>query len=181
MFNSVTHTLKGPCWRRPQGHYFSITKTSSKRLCTRYCWINMVCRRSGWSSSTGDWTQMRAENFWPSAQDPTVAVPEVQEEVRKNGVETEKNRDTFSNYDNHVTCVDLHCCLLFRNWIEVVRFVSQEVGFDKGFVNWYFLNYCFDQIMSLWSPLGIGVWIIFTSNEWVDRISNLKSNTSQGD
>jgi len=24
---------KGHCWRRPQGHYFLITKTLSKRLC----------------------------------------------------------------------------------------------------------------------------------------------------
>jgi len=73
MFNSITHTLNWPCWNRPQGHYFSITKTSSKRLCTRYCWINMVCRRSGWSSSTGDRTQMREGNFWPAAQNRSCA------------------------------------------------------------------------------------------------------------
>ena len=30
----------------PTGHYFFITKTLNKRLCTRYCWRNMVFRRS---------------------------------------------------------------------------------------------------------------------------------------
>ena len=31
----------------------------SKRLCTRYCWKNFVCRRSGWWSWTEDRTEMR--------------------------------------------------------------------------------------------------------------------------
>jgi len=47
--------------------------------------------------------------------------------------------------------------------------------FDKGFVIWHFLNYCLVQIISLWS-LSIGVGIIFTSNELVDRTRNFKSN-----
>ena len=54
-------------------------------------------------------------------------------------------------------------------WNRVVQFVSQEVWFDKGFVIWHFRNYCLLQIVSLWS-LGIGVQIIFTTNELVDRI-----------
>ena len=40
----------------PTGTLLFITKTLSKRLCTRYCWRNMVCRRSGWSSWTRDRT-----------------------------------------------------------------------------------------------------------------------------
>jgi len=67
---------------------------------------------------------------------------------------------------------------LFWNCNGVVRFVSQEVWFDKGFVIWHFLNYCLVQIMSLWS-LSIGVGIIFTTNELVDRTRNFKSNTSR--
>jgi len=35
------------CLRCPQGHYFPILKTLSKRVCKRSCWRNMVCRRSG--------------------------------------------------------------------------------------------------------------------------------------
>ena len=40
-----------------------------------------------------------------------VTVPGVQEEVRKNGVETEKNRDKSSNCDVCVTCDDVRCFL----------------------------------------------------------------------
>ena len=58
-----------------------------------------------------------------------------------------------------------------------MRFVSQEVWFDKGFVIRNLLNYCLVQIVSLWS-LSIGVGIIFTTNELVDRIRNFKSNAS---
>jgi len=70
-------------------------------------------------------------------------------------------------------------CKLFWNWNDVVRFVSQEVWFDKGFVIWNFLNYCLVQTVSSWS-FNIGVEIIFTTNELVDRIRNrdCKSNAS---
>jgi len=61
---------------------------------------------------------------------------------------------------------------------KAVSPVSQEVWFDKGFVIWHFLNYCLIQIMSLWS-LSIGVGIIFTTNELVDRTRNFKSNVSR--
>jgi len=67
---------------------------------------------------------------------------------------------------------------LIWNWNGVVRFVSQEVWFGKGFVIWHFLNYCLVQIMSLWS-LSIGVGIIFTTNGLADRTRNLKSNASR--
>ena len=40
-----------------------------------------------------------------------VTVPGVQEEVRKNGVETKKNRDKSSNCDVCVTCDDVRCLL----------------------------------------------------------------------
>jgi len=63
------------------------------------------------------------------------------------------------------------CYKLFWNWNGVVRFVS----LDKGFVIWHFHNYCLVQIVSLWS-LSIGVRIIFTTNELVDRMRNFKSN-----
>ena len=62
---------------------------------------------------------------------------------------------------------------LFWNWNGVVRFVSQEVWFGKGFVIQNFRNYCLIQIVSLWSP-SIGIQIIFNTNELVDRIRNLK-------
>ena len=60
------HTnVKSHCWRRPQGHFFFVTKILSKRLCTRYWWRNMVCQRSGWSSWTGDWTSTPAVKCRP--------------------------------------------------------------------------------------------------------------------
>ena len=62
---------------------------------------------------------------------------------------------------------------LFWNWNDVVRFISQEVWFDKGFVIWNCRNYCLVQIVSLWS-LSIGVQIIFTTNKLVDRIKKLE-------
>ena len=40
-----------------------------------------------------------------------VTVPGVQEELRKNGVEMEKNRDKSSNCDVCVTCDDVRCFL----------------------------------------------------------------------
>jgi len=63
---------------------------------------------------------------------------------------------------------------LFWNWNGFVRFVSQ----DKGFVIWHFHHYCLVQIVSLWS-LNFGVRIIFTTNEFVNRIMNFKSNDSR--
>jgi len=52
-----------------------------------------------------------------------------------------------------LTCVVSY--KLFWNWIGVVRFVSHEVWFDKGFEIWYFLHCCFLQIVSLWS---LSIW-----------------------
>jgi len=69
---------------------------------------------------------------------------------------------------------------LFWNLNGVVRFVSQDVWSDKGFVIQKFRNYCLVQIVSLWS-LSIGGQIIFTHNELVDRIRNLKWNASPND
>ena len=66
---------------------------------------------------------------------------------------------------------------LFWNCNGVVRFVSQEVWFDKRFVIQNFRNDCLVQIVSLWS-LSIGVQIIFTANKLVDRIKNFKWNAS---
>jgi len=69
---------------------------------------------------------------------------------------------------------------LLWNWIVVLRLVSQEVWFDLGFVTWHFLNYSMVQIVSLWS-FSIGVRIISTTNELVDRIRNMKLNASHND
>jgi len=69
---------------------------------------------------------------------------------------------------------------LFWNWNGVVRFVSQEVCFDKGFVIWHFRDYCLVQIVSLWS-LSVEVQIVFTTHELVDRIKNCKWNASPSD
>jgi hypothetical protein len=69
---------------------------------------------------------------------------------------------------------------LFWNWFGVVRFVSHEVWFDREFVNWHFLHYCWIHIVLLQS-LSIGVRIIYTTKELVDKIRNLKSNVSQND
>jgi len=38
-------------------------------------------------------------------------VPGAQEEARRNGVETEKNKDKFISCDVVVTCDDVHCFL----------------------------------------------------------------------
>jgi len=69
---------------------------------------------------------------------------------------------------------------LFWNWIGVVRFISQEVWFNKGFVIWHFLSYYWEQIVSLWS-LSIEVRIILTTNDRLDTIRYLKSTASQND
>ena len=45
--STASHKRQWRCWRFPQGQCFFIAKTLSKRLCTRYCWTNMVCRRGG--------------------------------------------------------------------------------------------------------------------------------------
>jgi len=42
----------------------------------------------------------------------SVTVPGAQEEVRRNGVETETNIDKSSSCDVSVTCDDVHCFLL---------------------------------------------------------------------
>jgi len=50
----------------------------------------------------------------------------------------------------------------------------------QGFVVLNFRNYCLVQIVSFWS-LSIGVQTMFTTNELVDRIRNLKWNASPND
>jgi len=81
------------------GHYFFITKTLSKRLCTRHSWINILCRRSGRSEWKEDRTQMRLRLKVEKLDFRlrSVIVPEVYTEARRNGVETEINRDKPSN------------------------------------------------------------------------------------
>ena len=69
---------------------------------------------------------------------------------------------------------------LLWNSSGVVQFVSWEVWFDKGFVIWHFRNYCLVQIVPMWL-FSIGVEIIFTTNESVDRIKNFIWNASPND
>ena len=119
-------------------------------------------------------------------------------------METEKNRHKSSNCDSYVTCGNVRCFFINYFGIELEMRdlflvhielpgkllnyffrrgksnINQEVWFDQGFVIWYFLQYCLEQIVSFWS-ISIGVRIISTSNELVDRIWNLKSNASQND
>jgi len=69
---------------------------------------------------------------------------------------------------------------LFCDWIEIVRFVSQEGLFDKG---WLFDTLLFGTncLVVITQYLSIGIRIIFTTSELIDKISNSKSNASQVD
>jgi len=69
---------------------------------------------------------------------------------------------------------------LFLNWIGVVRFASHEFWFDQEFAIRHFFHYCVVHIVSLLS-LSVGVPIIYTTNELVDRKRIFKSNASQND
>jgi len=84
-----------------------LAKILSKRLCIRYCWRNMVCRRNRWSSWTGDRTQLwlRLQQEKVDLQLRIATVPEVQEEQRRNGVETETWKNSIC--DRYVACVDV--------------------------------------------------------------------------
>ena len=113
MVGQQRHTnVHWPCWRRPHEHYFSITKKLSERLCTR---CNKVCWRSGWSSCTGDQSRMgfgfsglqKKVDLW--LRNDTVLVLRVKGEVQRNGVETKKNSDKFSNCDSYVTSAHVRC------------------------------------------------------------------------
>jgi len=81
-------------------------------------------------------------------------------------------RELFERFTTYVVSNKL-----FWYWNGVVRFVSREVWFDKGFVIWHFRNYCLVQLVSLRS-LSIGVQIVFTTNELVERIKIFKWNAS---
>ena len=70
-----------------------------------------------------------------------VTVPGVQEEVRRNGVETEKNRDKSSNCDVCVTCVDVSFIIncfgieLVLCDLHVTRFdLAKGLLFDTFFI-----------------------------------------------
>jgi len=175
------------CWKRPQGHNFFITKTWSKRLCTRYCWRNMVSRRSGWSLITGlkcDFDSSRKR--WTFGWGPLLC-----QRFRRRREETvcKRRRKEISLV---FVIVMLHVLKyvvsnnLFWNWNGVMQFVFQEVWSDNGFViwhfckTWHFCKHCLVRIVSLWS-FSIGVQIISTTNELVDRIENFKWNASPND
>ena len=88
------------------------------------------------------------------------------------------------SYQNGLWMRHSPCCTLLLincfgiEMVTQVRFVSQEVWCDKGFVICHFRNYYWVQIMSSWS-LSIGVEIIFTTNKLVDRTRDFKSNASR--
>ena len=50
----------------------------------------------------------------------TVTVPEVLEDARRNSVQTKKNRNKSSIYDNYVTCVD-------RDTLFLINFFGIEI------------------------------------------------------
>ena len=70
-----------------------------------------------------------------------VTVPELQEEAQRNGMETQKNIDKSSNYENYVTCVDV-CCFLYTvlelNWFCTEQFkrfdLTKGLLFDTFFI-----------------------------------------------
>ena len=141
-------------------------------MCTRYCWRNMVCRTSAWSydgQETGlkrDFDSSRKK--WTFGSGPLLC-----QRFRRRREETACKRKRTEISLVFVTIM-LHVLTYvvsnkFWNRNGVVRFVSQEVWFDKGFVIWNFCNCCLVQIVSLWS-LSIWVQIIFTTNRLVDRI-----------
>ena len=99
-----------------------------------------------------------------------------------NGVITSSNHALWRVLSNKAIWVLGHVVSdkLFWNWNGVVRFVSQEIWFDEGFVIWHFCNYSLVQIVSLRS-LSIGVRIVFTTNVLVDRTKDFKWNASPND
>ena len=155
-----------------QGH------TNIKWLCSRYCWRNMVCQRSGWSSWTEDriwrdfdssrklWTfgSLLCQRFWRTREETACKRKRIEISL------------VFVTIMLHVLTHVVFNKKIW-NWNSVVRFVSQMVWLDKGFVIQNFCNCCLLQIVSLWS-FSIGVGIIFTTNEIVYRKRNLKWNAS---
>jgi len=99
-----------------------------------------------------------------------------------NGIVTASSHALWRVLSNKVIWVLGHVVSneMFWNWNGVVRFASQKVWFDKGFVIWHFCNYCFVQIVSLRS-FSIGVRNIFTTTVLIDRIKNFKWNTSSNE
>jgi len=73
------------------------------------CWRNMVCRRSGQSSWTRGRTKLRLrlKQKQEDGRLRIVTVPGAQEEARRNGVETETNKENFSSCDVAFTCDDV--------------------------------------------------------------------------
>jgi hypothetical protein len=65
-----------------------------------------------------------------------------------------------------------------QRYLSLVRFISQEVWFDKGFVIWHFLNYCLVQILSLWS-LSIESWNHF-HQQWISRQQETSNQVHHG-
>jgi len=81
----------------------------------KWRWFHRV--RCRWSSWTGDKTSMgfgssglqKKVDLW--LRIVTVLVLRVKGEAQRNGVETKKNSDKFSNCDSYVTCVHVRCFL----------------------------------------------------------------------
>jgi len=65
----------------------------------------------------------------------------------------------------------------FWNWIDVVRFVSRDL--TKGLL----IDTCFTTVCYKWCCCNHWYWssIIYTTNELIERIRNLKSNAPQKD
>jgi len=67
----------------------------------------MVCRRSKYSSWTRGRTKLRQKQVDRRLR--IVTVPGAQDEARRNGVETETNKNKSSICDGVVTCDDVPC------------------------------------------------------------------------
>ena len=76
---TVSHKRKMKLLEAPTGTLIFFTKTLNKRLCTRNCWRNVVCRRSEWSAWTRDKTQiqLRLQQEKVDIRLRIVTVPEV--------------------------------------------------------------------------------------------------------
>jgi len=139
-------------------------------MCTRQSPYEIVAEGSD-EGGTSHCIVLYCERYWASAG------AAVDEELRRAGKTCCRHRaSSFQasksvGFRRGIPPVVHVCYELFWNWNGVVRFVSQ----DKGFVLWHVHSSCLVLIVSLWS-LSIGVRIIFTTNELLDRIRNFKSN-----
>ena len=173
MVGQLRHAnVKWACWKRPQRHYFIITKQSSKRFTVGGIWcVEEVSDHHG--QKTGikcDSSSCRKKWIFVSGSSLRQRFSRRNEETAWKRKRIERSLVIVIVMFYVLTCVV--SSKLFWNWIGVVQFVSHDAWFHIGLVIWSFLNYCFEQILLWWSGC-IGIRLIFTINELVDRLRNL--------